>query len=115
MKKKKVTPNSNTDLCVDVKTKLVKDHVAKVGKNYAGMLRRDNEDHYTFTESQRPSKGKRAPQVFSGRYITVTCSADGLLRLNLKAVFVTNGFPVEEFSQGVSDEIVSAIGSLVEK
>lgn len=41
--------------------------------------------------------------------------AGGLLRLNLKAVFVTNGFPVEEFSQGVSDEIVSAIGSLVEK
>jgi len=37
--------------CVDNKAKLAKDHIAKVGKYYDGLLRRDSEYHFTFVET----------------------------------------------------------------
>ena len=105
----------NTDLCVDIKTRLTNDRMAKVGKNYAGVLRRDSQYHFTFTETNRPSKGKKTPQVFNGKLITVTCSSDGHLRLNLKATYLNEDFAVEDFAKGIAQEINQALDGLIEK
>lgn len=107
--------NNNTDLCVDIKTKLTTDRVAKVGKHYSGLLVRDTESHYTFRETPRPSKGSRTPQVFNGKYITVTCSKDGSLRINFKAVFLTVDFLIEDYLLGVTQELKEAFTSLLGK
>lgn len=58
--------NSNTDLCVDVKTILRTDRVTKLGKEYTGVLTRDGEDHYTFVETRPSTAGKRNPHGMSG-------------------------------------------------
>ena len=105
----------NTDICVDIKTRLICDCVALVEKNYAGVLRRDSQYHFTFTETNRPSKGKKTPQVFNGKLITVTCSSDGHLRLNLKATYLNEDFAVEDFAKGIAQEINQALDGLIEK
>lgn len=45
----------NTDLCVDIKTLLCRDRVAKVGKSYYGVLKHDRIGHYTFKEHSLPA------------------------------------------------------------
>ena len=61
----------NTHLCVDLKTLLRSDCVAKAGKSYPGVLRRDVEceefnydDHFSFVETLPPTAGKRNPHVY---------------------------------------------------
>ena len=107
--------NTNTDLCVDIKTNLIADRIAMTGKYYAGTLHRESEERYSFTETSRPSKGSRTPQVFNGRLITVTCSPDGRLRLNLKATYLSKNFAVEDFAKGIAQEINQALDGLIEK
>lgn len=106
---------TNTDLCVDIKTNLITDRIAMTGKYYPGTLHRDSEEHYSFTEAARPSKGSRTPQVFNGKFITVTCSSDGRLRLNLKATYLNEDFAVEDFAKGIAQEINQALDGLIEK
>ena len=104
----------NTDLCVDVKTLLRTDRMTEIGKNYRGVLMRDGEEHYTFLESL-PSSVKRNPHVFEGDYITVTCRADGSLRLNFKNLDTGTGFNVERYALGVYNELCIALEGLVER
>ena len=59
--------NSNTDLCMDVKTLLRNDRRTKLGKDYQGVLTRDKEGHYSFVETIGLTDGKRNPHVFFGR------------------------------------------------
>ena len=87
---KKATPTSegwniNTDLCVDVKTFLRNDRRTQIGKDYAGLLKRDGEDHYSFIETM-PWTSKRNPCLFRGRYISITRRDDGTLCLNFRKI-----------------------------
>lgn len=108
--------NRNTHLCVDVKTFLHEDRTTLIGKNYHGVLTRDDEDHFRFEETTRASAdGKRNPHVFVGRYITVTRRDDGSLRLNFKPVTMDPGFCVMNYALGVFREIVKSLKGLVEK
>lgn len=61
----------NTELCVDLKTILRSDRKAKTNKDYTGVLTRDGEEHFTFIETQ-PTTARRNPQLFKGKYITIT-------------------------------------------
>ena len=54
----------NTDLCVDIKIFLCRDRIAKIGKNYAGVLCRDTDDHYSFVETATPVVSVSAMQPF---------------------------------------------------
>ncbi len=47
---------SNTDLCIDLKTTLISDRIAKLGKTYQGMLKHDQDYHYTFIETASERK-----------------------------------------------------------
>ena len=112
--------NNNTHLSVDLKTQLRSDRIAKVGKSYTGVLRRETEyeefrcdDRFVFTETVPPTAGKRNPHVFDGLYITVTRRDDGSLRLNFKELKVGAGFNVERYAAGVANELLWALESLV--
>ena len=114
--------NNNTHLAVDLKTQLRSDRVAKVGKSYTGVLRRDEEceefrydEHFTFVETVPPTAGKRNPHVFDGLYITVTRRDDGSLRLNFKELKVGADFSLERYALGVYNELCLALGGLVEE
>lgn len=104
----------NTDLCVDVKTKLRNDPIAEVGKSYQGVLTHDKVDHYTFVETLSTT-GKRNPHVFIGKYITVTRRDDGSLRLNFRPVTMGADFNIYRYATGVFSELIRALRGLIGK
>lgn len=113
--------NPNTYLSVDLKTLLRSDSKMKAGKNYQGILRRDEiceefryDEHFTFVETVPQTAGKRNPHVFDGQYITVTRRDDGSLRLNFKELPKGANFDLERFALGVYNELCLALGGLIE-
>ena len=116
--------HTNTDLGCDVKTILRSDRKMKVGKDYQGVFRLDEEatvdeylsrdPHYTFIETL-PWSMKRNPKVFNGKYISVTRQDDGTYRLNFKPLKVDDGFSVERYAFGVYRELHQALNGLVGK
>lgn len=114
--------NRNTHLSVDLKTLLRSDSKMKAGKNYQGILRRDEiceefryDEHFTFVETVPQTAGKRNPHVFDGQYITVTRRDDGSLRLNFKELPKGANFNLERFALGVYNELCMALGGLIEE
>ena len=105
--------NHNTDLCVDLKTRLRHDRIAVIGRNYPGVLKRDEECHYTFTETANTDK--RNPRVFEGKCITVTRRDDGTLRPNFRPVTMGADFNAATYATDVANEILWALTSLLGK
>lgn len=112
----------NTHLSIDLKTLLRSDSKMKTGKNYQGILRRDEiceefryDEHFTFVETVPQTAGKRNPHVFDGQYITVTRRDDGSLRLNFKELPKGANFNLERFALGVYNELCLALYGLVEE
>ena len=106
---------SNTDLGMDVKTILHSSRITKIGKDYQGVLTRDQEDHYTFIETIPQNAGKRNPQVFNGKFITITRRDDGTYRPNFKPLKMGNDFSVEEYVNGVANELLWGMDGLIGK
>ena len=104
----------NTDLCMDVKTFLQGDKRTKLGKEYQGVLTRITSELYTFVE-KAPSRQKRHPRVFNGKYITITRQADGSLRPNFKPMPTGRNFSIHEYALGVANELRIALEGLVEE
>ena len=117
--------NKNTDLGCDVKTILRSDKRMKVGKDYQGVFRLDEEaivdeylsrdSHYTFIETVRQNARKRNPRVFEGKYITLTRRSDGTYHPNFKPVNIGPGFNTEAYILCVYLEMRRATKGLVEK
>ena len=117
--------NRNTELGCDVKTILRSDRKMKVGKTYRGVLTRDHDGvvddilyldaHYTFVETLPSTNGKRNPQVFNGKFITVTRRDDGSLNLNFKSLKTDDGFTVDGYAIAVCNELRQALKGLVEE
>ena len=108
----------NTDLCVDVKTFLRHDRIAKIGKNYTGVLCHDKDDHYAFVETGLTAANAniRNPHIFEGKYISVTRRLrDGHVRFNFKEVDFGVGFNPLSFAVGVMKEILKAFKCLGEE
>ena len=114
--------NANTELSVNLKTKLRTDRTMQTGRDYLGVLRRDAEGeiddylfrdpHFTFIEAL-PWTLKRNPCVYRGRLITVTRRDDGSLRLNFKPLRLNDGFTVDGYALEVAGEIREALKGLV--
>ena len=107
----------NTELCSDIKTYLCLNRIAKIGKVYKGLLRRDSDDHFSFFECS-PSANAiiRNPHVFEGKYINVTRRLmDGHIRFNFKEVDFGGRFNPMGFAIGVMKEIIMAFKCLGEE
>lgn len=113
----------NTELCIDLKTKLQNEVLMKPGKDYPGILRHDapseefgfDDGHYTFIETLPSTAGKRNPHVFSGEYITITRRDDGSLRPNFKPMKVDENFTIDSYAIGVMNELRDALKGLIEE
>lgn len=108
----------NTDLCVDVKTFLRHDRIAKIGKNYTGVLCHDKDDHYAFVETGLTAANAniRNPHIFEGKYINVTRRMrDGHVRFNFKEVDFGGRFNPSSFAIAVMKEILKAFKCLGEE
>ena len=106
----------NTLLCMDITTWLFEDAMPQINKLYPGMLRVINEDEVEFVETNTlTTRVKRNPQVFNGRYITVTQWDDGSLHPHLKQVRITPGFNLHNYILGIGRELRLALKGLVKK
>ncbi len=102
----------NTELCVDLKTLLRRDSIAREGKDYHGVLNRDKRYHYTFVETLTTTCCKRNPRIYEGKYFNITRRDDGSLRLNFKPLRMDDDFNVDSFALGVCDELRLALNGL---
>ena len=114
--------NKNTELCMDVTTFLRSDSRMKAGKDYHGVLRRhvicedfNYNEEMTFVETVSQKQVKRNPQVYVGETITVTRRDDGSYSPNFRPIHTGPGFNVEHYASGVANELLWALGGLVEK
>ena len=107
--------HSNTDLCVDLKTILRNDRIAKTGKDYPGVLTHDKAYHYTFRETLPPTTYERNPRVYNGKFITITLKKDGNLQPNFKPIKEWNNLNALAYAKGVANELLWAFESLLEK
>ena len=105
----------NTDLCMDVKTILHSDSISKIGKDYQGVLTRDTDEHFTFIETIPTPPEKRNPQVFRGKYITVTRRDDGTYHPNFRPIHTGPGFSVAQYATDVANELLWALDGLIEE
>ena len=109
----------NTELCSDIKTYLCFDRIAKIGKVYKGLLRRDSDEHFSFFECRRSASANsiiRNPHVFEGKYISVTRRLrDGHVRFNFKDVDFGGRFNPLSFAVEVMREILKAFKCLGEE
>ena len=115
------TWNRNTHLCVDLKAILRSDSKMKDGKDYQGILRRDEiceefryDEHFTFLETVPQTAEKRNPQIFRGRYITITRRDNGTYRPNFRPMKVGADFSLEKYAAGVANELLWALEGLIE-
>ena len=114
--------NPNTHLSVDLKTLLRSDSKMKAGKDYQGILRRDEiceefryDEHFTFVETVPKTVEKRNPQVYVGEFITITRRDNGTYRPNFRPMKMDADFSVEMYATGVANELLWALESLVGK
>ena len=114
--------NKNTELCMDVTTFLRSDSRMKAGKDYHGVLRRhvicedfNYNEEMTFVETVSQKTVKRNPQVYVGETITVTRRDDGTYHPNFRPIHTGPGFNVEHYASSVANELLWALGGLVEE
>lgn len=114
----------NTELCINLKTKLQNEVLMKPGKEYPGIMRRDtpseefgfDDCHYTFTEALLSSStGRRNVCIYEGQHITCTKRLNGTVRLNFKNLKVDAEFNVDGYALEVANEIREALKGLVEE
>ena len=100
---------------MDIKTILHSDSISKIGRDYQGVLTRDTDEHYTFIETIPPVAEKRNPQVFKGKFITVTRNSNGTYRPNFKPMKIDVDFSLDQYANGVANELLRALEGLIEK
>ena len=105
----------NTELGIDLKLITREPGRMHVGKCLKGTITRDAEDHYTFLETLPPKVYRRNPRVFDGKYITITRKKDGGLQPNFKPIKDWKGFSAVNYANGVANELLWALSSLLEK
>lgn len=103
----------HTDLGIDLKLLTREPGRLPVGAYLNGVIAHDKEDSYVFTEMPLQAARKRNPQVFNGRYITITQRRNGTYRVNMKPVEIGGGFDVDGYALGVCNELLLALGCLV--
>ena len=111
----------NTAICCDLKMLLRSDYAMQSGREYQGILRRDEvceefryDEHYTFIETL-PWRARRNPRLFNGKFISITRQGDGSLRPNFKPMKTDKCFIVERYAFGVYRELYKALKGLVEE
>jgi hypothetical protein len=90
------------------------DVVAGADEGVPRDVMHDGREHFSFVETQ-PSSAKRNPQLFKGKYITITRWADGSLHPNFRPMKTGAGFRVEHYAFEVYRELYKALKGLVEK
>ena len=105
----------HTELNVDLKLLTHQRGRMPVGANLNGCIRRDGEEHYTFTEAQFGSAARRNPHVFEGRHITITRRSDGSLHPNFKEMHIGAGFRIDSYALAVMNELRYGLKGLVEE
>lgn len=119
--KKEQGCNTNTELCVNLKTKLWNDKRMETGKVYRGTIRRTTtsepyhyDELFVFTEAQRAQPVRRNPHIYEGDCINVNQAPDGTIYPTFNRPKFTEQFTFQDFCREAAEELLKIV-SLVEK
>ena len=101
----------NTNLCVDLKTKMQEVTLLEVGKCYRGCITRDDKEHYTFEEEAYYSidrHGRRNPKLFDGRYVSLVHKQNGKYQVHMRTIDASAAIDRKELAFGVYSELLEA-------
>ncbi len=106
----------NTELAVDLKLLTLQPGRMPEGAYFNGVLRRDEEQHFTFIQTLPLTAGKRNPHVYKGQYVTITRKDDGSYRPNLKQMpMLGANLSVDIYAFEVYRELRQGLEGLVEE
>ena len=113
--------NTNTELCVNLKTELWNDKRMETDKLYRGTIRRTTtsepyhyDELFVFTEAQRAQPVRRNPHIYEGDCINVNQAPDGTIYPTFNRPRFNELFTFADFCREASKELLRVIG-LVEK
>lgn len=100
----------NTNLCVDLKTKMQEDVLLTIGHCYRGVLTRDEDDHYLFEEEVHTTghRPKRNPKLYDGNYCSLVHMQNGKYQFHMKTIEASPKLDANSVAMEVAQEIVEA-------
>ena len=101
----------NTNLCVDLKTKMQEVTLLEVGKCYRGCITRDDQEHYTFEEEVYRSIGRsdrRNPKLFDGRYVSLVHMQNGKYQVHMRTIDASATLDRKQLAFSVYSELLEA-------
>ena len=101
----------NTNLCVDLKTKMQEVTLLEVGKCYRGCITRDDKEHYTFEEEVYRSIGRsdrRNPKLFKGNYVSLVHMQNGKYQVHMRTIDASTNLDRKELAFQVYSELLEA-------
>ena len=108
----------NTELGIDLKLMTRKPGRLAIGEYLDGIITRDGEDHFSFSQDDSCKKKvkviQRNPHVYEGTFININRKPDGSLYPTFNRPRFTKKFTFQDFCWGAANELRMVIG-LVEK
>ena len=101
----------NTNLCVDLKTKMQEVTLLELGKCYRGCITRDDEEHFTFEEEVYKTvdrHGRRNPKLFDGRYVSLVHMQNGKYQVHMRTIDASATLDRKQLAFSVYSELLDA-------
>lgn len=102
----------NTETCVDLRTQLQEQGPMELGEMLHGMIVRDGEDHFTFTEdaAERRKAERRNPTIYMGQWINVKRRADGTVYPTFKRTKGIGAGKLGDYAVNTTCELLMVAG-----
>ena len=101
----------NTNLCVNLKTKMQEVTLLELGKCYRGCITRDDEEHFTFEEEvykKVDRHGRRNPKLFDGRYVSLVHMQNGKYQVHMRTIDASTNLDRKHLAFLVYSELLTA-------
>ncbi|MBQ8240280.1 MAG: hypothetical protein IJZ38_05515 [Bacteroides sp.] len=101
----------NTNICVDLKTKMQEVSLLEIGKCYRGCITRDDEEHFTFEEEiYKPidRHGRRNPKLFDGQYVSLVHMQNGKYQVHMRTIDASSTLDRRDLAFQVYNELLDA-------
>ena len=99
----------NTNLCVDLKTRMQEVTLLEVDKCYRGVLSRTSDDQYLFEEAVTSGRtDHRNPKLYHGRYVSLVHMQNGKYQVHMRTIDATASLDRKDLAFQVYSELLEA-------
>ena len=99
----------NTNLCVDLKTRMQEVTLLEVDKCYRGVLSRTSDDQYLFEEAVSSGRlARRNPKLFDGRYVSLVHMQNGKYQVHMRTIDASTAIDRKQLAFSIYSELIDA-------